>query len=211
MPAVFHWPAPVSEYVAPAPEVIHSPAPVSEYVATAPEVIHSSASVVKYISPAPAVFSRAWWSATSRTRRFSPRTEFNSVSWRCCFRVFFLVVFKGLSQDSSSALRGADPAGGPQGLVPGQGSTALRDVDFGVIARRPTTKLWMRKDGVDRLPVYAVALPLPPALQPRGSQGIACPLVCGELLSPDDTPAQGRLEDDHILDVVVSRGRGGEG
>ena len=60
-----------------------------------------------------------------------------------------VVVFKGLSQDT--AFRDADPAVGPQVLVPGQGSTALRGADSGVRPQwqghEEAITLWMRKGG----------------------------------------------------------------
>ena len=111
-----------------------------------------------------------------------------------------------------TTLRGADTAGSPQGLVPGQGSTALRDVDFGVIAQQSTIKLWMRKDGVDQAVQAFRYTPLRSLFRQYcshvGLEASHVRFICGELLSPDDTPAQARLEDDHILDVVVLRGRG---
>ena len=50
-------PAPVDEYVAPAPAVYAAPPPVEKYIAPAPAVIAAPAPVEKYIVPAPAVYA----------------------------------------------------------------------------------------------------------------------------------------------------------
>merc|ERR1712107_273654 len=54
-PAVYAAPAPVVEYVAPAPAVVAAPAPVVEYIAPAPAVNAAPAPIVEYVAPAPAV------------------------------------------------------------------------------------------------------------------------------------------------------------
>ena len=108
--------------------------------------------------------------------------------------------------------RDEDPGGGGQNCV---GRQARRDVDSSVIAKGPFSKLWMRKDGVDQL-VQGFRYSLMDALFRQccshvGLQAEQIRFICGKLLSPDDTPAQAGLEDDHIVDVVVSRGRRGGG
>ena len=61
----------------------------------------------------------------------------------------------------------------------------------------PTITLWMRKDGKVRHRVDFQAY-----CSRLGLQASHLRFVCDELLSPDDTPDQRGLEDDHILDVV---------
>ena len=48
-------PAPLDEYMAPAPAVDAAPAPIAEYIAPAPAVCAAPAPVVEYIAPVPAV------------------------------------------------------------------------------------------------------------------------------------------------------------
>ena len=79
----------------------------------------------------------------------------------------------------------------------------------------PTITLWMQKDGMDHAVVARRSQPLRTVFQACCSRlGLQAPhvrIICAELLSPDDTPDQLGLEDDHILDVVVWRRRSGGG
>ena len=61
-------PAPVDEYIAPAPAVIAAPASVVEYIAPAPAV-YAAPAPVEYIAHAPAVFRGASTSGQVQSRR----------------------------------------------------------------------------------------------------------------------------------------------
>ena len=72
----------------------------------------------------------------------------------------------------------------------------------------------MRKDGIVQLVLAFRHVPMRDLFRQYCSHvGLKAVQVriffFGDLLSPDDTPAQAGLEDDHIIDVVVSRGRRG--
>ena len=83
-------------------------------------------------------------------------------------------------------------------------------------ATKPTVTLWMRLDGKVRHQVEATRTqPLRTVLQAycrrSGIQALRVLFFHGELLSPDDSPDQLVLEDDHIIEVEVSRGKRGRG
>ena len=179
---MFQAPAPVVEYIspapagsllvqvveniAPAPAVIQSPAPVVRHISLVPTVFHTPAPVMEFSSPVPAVF---------------PAT------------------------DVAARVRAEAHVGGLQSSVPEQSSSAHRGDEQ---AEVPRVTLWLRKrtEGAARIRVKARrSKPLRSVFQAYCRRlGLQESQVCfyfGELLSPDDTPDQPGLEDDTVIET----------
>ena len=136
-PVVSQSPAPVVEYISPAPALSQPPAPVEEYISHTPAVFPATAPVIEYISPAPAVFpatapvtevispAPAVFPATAPVvEYFSPAPAVFPVTAPV---VEYFSPAPAVPQASSSAVAGGDS----QGSVPGQ-SSAVRG---GAVAR----------------------------------------------------------------------------
>ena len=221
----------VVEYFSPAPTVFQSPAPLVEYFSPAPAVLDSAQRCFRehsimfvLVSPTGQV-STAFGGAEQQDHQVL-RPERSSAA--VCgteqhdHKIFFrntaqqLVVEVLLPRLLVMVCKGV-----PEDRVLQRFAVLILLAVLKAFSRdrvqrhfaklTPTIKLWMRKNGADQAVQAFQYTPLRSLFRQHcshvGLKASHVRFICGELLSPDETPAQAGLEDDHILDVVVSRGR----
>ena len=102
-------PAPVVEFISPAPSVVRSPAPVVEHIAPAPAVFQSPAPVVEYVSSAPDIVITAVFSRDSAYQRFVEQNTMITMVQQLVVELWVQqllveLIIKALSRDRSQPL-----------------------------------------------------------------------------------------------------------